>query len=77
MKKLLIIGLLILFLGIGMLGFGVSMFTYQGDHLSPFLSQVGEYCFFLWGPVVVIGIVVFIIAALSNNGKSKKLPDQF
>lgn len=42
MKNLSIIGLLIMFLGIGMLGFGVSMFCYRGNHLSSFLSETGE-----------------------------------
>ena len=77
MKKLLIIGLVLLFLGIGMLGIGVSMFTYQGNHLSSILSETGECCFLLCGPVIFIGIVIFIIAGLSSDEKSKKLPERF
>jgi len=70
MKKLFLIGLSILFLGIGMFIFGVSMFTYQGNALNPLMSEVGKYCFVLFGPVGFIGLIV-IIVALSNRKKSR------
>ena len=39
--------------------FGASMFSYIGPTLNPIVSDIGEYSFFLWLPVLIIGVVVF------------------
>jgi uncharacterized membrane protein YkgB len=40
-----IVGGFLILLGIVMFVFGVSMFTYQGNGISPFVSKVGMYSF--------------------------------
>ncbi|AFD05231.1 hypothetical protein Solca_0074 [Solitalea canadensis DSM 3403] len=54
------IGIILTVLGLLMFVAGVSMFTYQGKPLSPFLSKIGMYSFILWFPVVIIGIILII-----------------
>jgi hypothetical protein len=61
MKKKTIIGLLLIVLGVAMLMFGASMFTYQGNSLNAIVSKLGMYCFFLWLPVIIIGIVFITV----------------
>jgi hypothetical protein len=56
-----IIGGFLILLGIAMFLFGVSMFTYQGNRLSPFVSKLGMYSFLYWLPTIGVGIVITII----------------
>lgn len=57
-----IIGVCLILLGIVMFFFGVSMFTYQGNNLSPLVSKAGMYSFVLWLPTIIIGIAFMIVA---------------
>jgi len=60
MNKITIIGLVIIVLGIGMLLFGASIFTYSGPPLNPIVSELGEFSFFCWLPAIFIGIVFIV-----------------
>ena len=62
MKKhaLLVISVFILLLGIAMLFFGVSMFSYQGRPLTNFMSAAGKYSFALWLPTIALGLALLI-----------------
>jgi hypothetical protein len=53
-------GIGILLLGIMMFVFGVYMFTYRGS-VSPIISKMGMYCFFLWLPTIITGIVMIFM----------------
>jgi multisubunit Na+/H+ antiporter MnhC subunit len=55
-----IIGLLITVLGTGMFCFGISMFTYQGPPITPFVSEAGEYCFFFCLPALIVGLAMTV-----------------
>ena len=55
------IGILIIVTGIGMFVLGVSMFTYRGPILNPFISKMGMYSFFLWLPAIILGIVFMFL----------------
>lgn len=52
------IGVIIGFSGILMGVIGVSMFTYQGNHLSPIISEIGKYCFLYCVPTFFAGILL-------------------
>lgn len=56
-----IIGISLILLGVAMLFFGASMFTYQGNNLNPLVSKAGMYSFFLWLPTIIIGVVFMLI----------------
>ncbi len=59
-----VIGILTILLGITMFWFGVSMFTYQGSSLNPIVSELGKYSFFLWLPVLALGITLSFLNRL-------------
>jgi hypothetical protein len=61
MSKFQVAGLLIIFLGIAMFLFGVSMFTYQGNSLTHFMSNIGKYSFEFWLPTIVVGSILLFI----------------
>jgi len=61
MSKFQVAGLLIMFLGIAMLLFGVSMFTYQGNSLTSFVSNLGKYSFEFWLPTIILGSILLLI----------------
>jgi len=64
MKKILFwIGAILLITGIGMFLFGASMFSYQGNDLSPLKSEIGKYCFLYFVPVIIIAVIFFIMGA--------------
>ncbi len=56
-----IIGICLIVLGIVMLFFGASMFSYQGNNLNPLLSKAGMYSFILWLPAIIIGIILMVV----------------
>jgi hypothetical protein len=66
-SKLLLIGGLTTLLGVGMFIFGASMFSYAGPSLNPIISKLGMYSFFLWLPVLGIGLVMFFIGVFSRK----------
>ncbi|WGQ11373.1 hypothetical protein QG516_06865 [Pedobacter gandavensis] len=68
MSKYQIVGIVAVFLGIGMALFGASLFTYQGPPLNPVVSEIGMYSFFLWLPTIIVGICLLFI-------KKKRLND--
>ncbi len=68
MKTLLIIGILTIFLGIGMFCLGGSMFAYQGPPLNPIIYEAGKYSFIFWIPTIIVGIVLIVIS-LSRDKK--------
>lgn len=51
------IGLALIVIGIAILLFGASIFTYQGPDLSPIVSTIGLVSFLLWLPTLITGIV--------------------
>jgi len=61
MSKRQIFGIVIIILGIGMLLYGVSMFAYQGPPLSSIVSEIGEYSFVFWLPMIIVGICLLTI----------------
>jgi hypothetical protein len=67
MNKLQSIGILVCGLGIAMFVFGVYMFTYQGNSLNPFVSELGKYSFEFWLPALVIGVLLLIIASIKKK----------
>jgi hypothetical protein len=66
MSILRITGVLISLLGIAMFCFGVSIFTYSGKSLNPFISDLGKYSFLYWFPTLIVG---FALMALSKKKK--------
>ncbi len=54
------IGVCLLLLGVGMFVLGVSMFSYRGN-VSPIVSKMGMYSFFLWLPTLITGVVMIFI----------------
>ncbi|GGG94893.1 hypothetical protein GCM10007422_05460 [Pedobacter zeae] len=64
-KKTFIAGVLITLLGIGMLLWGVHMFTYRGD-FTELMSITGEYSFLFCIPVFLIGVVLTIIGLVKR-----------
>jgi hypothetical protein len=56
-----IIGICLVVLGIAMLFFGASMFTYRGNNLNPIASKAGMYSFIFWLPTIIIGIIFLLI----------------
>ena len=62
-----IIGICLILLGIAMMFFGASMFTYQGHSLSALESKAGMYSFFLWLPTIIIGIAFMSIRRKDNS----------
>jgi hypothetical protein len=46
---------------------GVSMFTYQGNSLSPLIYEAGKYSFILWLPTIIIGIVLVAISVSKSK----------
>jgi hypothetical protein len=67
MSRLTIAGLILIVIGFGMFIFGVSMFSYQGAPLNPIVSKLGMYSFFLWAPIILIGIALLITAFLARK----------
>lgn len=61
MKANQVIGICLIILGIAMLFFGASMFTYRGNNLSPIVSKAGMYSFMLWLPTIIVGIIFLLI----------------
>jgi hypothetical protein len=51
------IGLSLVILGVSMLFFGASLFSYSGPKLNPVIDKVGLFSFFLWLPTIIVGIV--------------------
>ena len=49
------IGVGLIILGIIMAVLGISMFGYQGNGLSPFISTLGKYSFLLFFETILIG----------------------
>jgi hypothetical membrane protein len=64
MRKSSIIGILIMALGIAMFFFGASMFSYQGNSLSPIVSAIGKYSFLYFFPTIVIGAMILLFGQL-------------
>lgn len=46
-------------LGVTMFLFGAAMFSYSGPTLSPIISDLGKYSFFLWLPTLILGLSIF------------------
>ena len=67
--KIFLIGLIITAIGIAMLCYGAYMFSYSGPRITEFESKLGEYCFFLWLPVLAFGIVLIIASPFIKNNK--------
>jgi len=61
MKTDRIIGKGLIALGIAMLFFGASLFSYSGKPLDPIISTIGKYSFLLWIPTIVLGITILNI----------------
>jgi len=52
------IGVVIGFLGILMGIIGVVMFTGSGNNISPFISEIGKFCFMYCFPIFILGILL-------------------
>lgn len=52
------VGTVLIILGIAMLVFGASLFSYQGPRLNQTVSDLGQFSFMLWLPTLIFGIVL-------------------
>ncbi len=76
-KNLIKLGIILFFIGMLMFFITVSLFTHVGN-ISSIISGIGEACFILWIPTLLIGIILLIIGTLSyaiRNYLDKKKQD--
>lgn len=52
------IGVAVGFLGLLMGIIGVVMFTGTGNNISPFISEIGKFCFMYCFPTFILGILL-------------------
>ncbi len=64
------IGLSLIFISTLMFLFGVGMFTSRGD-FSKFTFTISEFCFILWLPSFILGIIICLISLLLKNKTSR------
>ncbi|WP_147425634.1 hypothetical protein [Mucilaginibacter gracilis] len=67
MNKTIILGILTILLGIGMLIFVATMFSYQGSELNPLVSKLGMYSFLFWLPIILLGIGITLFGILKKS----------
>jgi hypothetical protein len=58
------LGVFLMILGIIMFCIGVSTFTYQGNNLSPFISNLGMYSFLYWMETAFTGGALMLLSKL-------------
>ncbi len=71
-SKLLIIGIIFIFLSAFMFIIGVGMFTSRNDY-NQLIIKISQFCFIFWAPFLVIGIVFSFISLILIVIKSDKL----
>jgi len=52
------IGIGLIILGVLMLLVGGSLFSYQGERLTPIISDIGMISFMFWLPTLITGIIL-------------------
>jgi len=55
------VGIVFILLGFVMFVVGASFFTYQGGKLNPIINFVGMVSFFMWLPIIIIGLILVLI----------------
>lgn len=55
--------------------YAISMFTARGN-FNKFSVKISEICLVFWFPTLIIGVIIFIIAAVLKNYKNKKSSNQ-
>ena len=43
---------------------GVGLFSYRGEQLNPLLIKIGEISFIFWLPVLILGVIFFIVSII-------------
>ena len=64
-------GIVLITLSFIMFIYAVSMFTARGN-FSKLSVKISEICLVFWFPTLIIGVIIFIIAAVLKNYKYKK-----
>lgn len=63
-KKLLISSILLIILSVIMFIVGIGLFAYSGEQLNSIIIKIGEFGFAFWLPVLISGIVLFLISII-------------
>ena len=70
-NTLFLIGIVLISLSFIMFIYAMSMFTARGN-LSKLSVKISEICLVFWFPTLIIGVIIFILAAVLKNYKNKK-----
>ena len=68
-------GIAITLLSTIMLIYAMSMFTARRN-FSKLSVKISEICLVFWFPTLIIGVIIFILAAVLKNYKNKKSSNQ-
>ena len=66
-----LIGIVLVCLSFIMFIYTISMFTARGN-FNKLSVKISEICLVFWFPTLIIGVIIFIIAAVLKNYKNKK-----
>ncbi|STD53166.1 Uncharacterised protein [Empedobacter falsenii] len=62
-------GIGLISLSILMFIYAIAMFSSRGNY-NKFAIKISEICLVFWFPILIIGIIIFIIASILKNKKS-------